>query len=68
MNLRIIKKESAKTATVHPFFFVEGHTASLPESYILPEAAMVGGFAAASEMSEDALDAPLAPVIDVEQL
>jgi len=69
MNLRIIKKGSAKTPVVYPFFFTEEHEEKLPLPYILPESAVPGGFDSPPEESAEAVDAePPAPAIDVEQL
>ena len=71
MNLHIIKKGSAKIATVHPFFFAEEPAVHLPEPYIIPEAALPGEFPAAEPVDESfeaAEEEPQAPAIDIEQL
>ena len=67
MNLRIIKKESSRISTVHPFYFTEGYVENLPESYMLSEAAQVGELSDGPDLSKTA-EPPSMPVIDIEQL
>jgi len=66
MNLRIIKKGSAKTAAIHPFFFSDGQPEGQPEPYILPEAAQAEVLHPVPELSEVIEDSE--PPIDIEQL
>ena len=69
MSLRIIKKGSARTTVVHPFFFAEEHTENHPVPYILPEAALSGEIPYIQETITEAIETePPAPAIDVEQL
>ena len=69
MSLRIIKKGSARTTVVHPFFFAEEHAENQPLPYILPEVAMAGVLSSVSEESSTIVESePAAPTVDVEQL
>ena len=69
MSLRIIKKGSAKTTAVHPFFFAEERSENQPMPYILPEAALAGELPYLHEPVEEAMEVEHStPAVDVEQL
>ena len=69
MSLRIIKKGSARTTVVHPFFFAEEHSENHPVPYILPEATLSGELPYVQETLAEAVRSELTTqAIDVEQL
>ena len=68
MSLRIIKKESADTAAVQPFFFSYGRPGSGPEPYVLPEVASPGEMSPNLELEMVGAKEPPIPAIDVEQI
>ena len=73
MNLRIIKKGSARIAEIAPFFFVSDQGDHHPEPYILPESVLDKPFpeiSEARELQEAVVEEapPPPPHVDIDQL